>query len=152
MADFVFNIAMGKVSYYAGLPAANDALIAVLIETSGLEADATLKDYDTLSALLAGTSNEPSGGTYARKTLGSVTVTVDDTNDRVDVDCADPVWTALTTTGNAACSKLLICYDGDTTSGTDADIIPLTCHDFSFTPDGTDVTGTVAAAGFFRAS
>jgi hypothetical protein len=74
-------------------------------------------------------------------------VTVDDTNDRTDVDIADQVWTAAT--GNAI-SDLLVAYDPDTTGGTDADLIPLTWHDFSITPDGSDVTATVS--NFYRAS
>lgn len=145
MADFVFNIAKGKVAYYSTLPAANDALIVIPIESSGVESDATLRDYDTVSALLAAANNEQS--TMGRKTITSVTVTVDDANDRVDVDIADQVWTAAT--GNAL-SDLLIAYDPDTTGGTDADLIPLTWHDFSITPDGSDVTATIA--NFYRAS
>jgi len=147
VADFVFNIAKGKVKYYAELPAASDALIVVPIETSGIEADATLKDYDDLSALLAGTSNEQT--TMGRKSITSVTVTVDDTNDRLDVDVADQVWTGAT--GNAI-SALLFCYDNDTGAGTDTSIVPLTKHDFAITPDGSDVTAVIATAGFFRAS
>lgn len=145
MADMVFNIAKGRVAYYATLPAANDALIVIPIESSGVESDATLRDYDTVSALLAAANNEQS--TMGRKTVTSVTVTVDDTNDRVDVDIADQVWTAAT--GNAI-SDLLIAYDPDTTGGTDADLIPLTWHDFAITPDGSDVTATIA--NFYRAS
>lgn len=152
MADFVFNIAKGKVKYYSELAAANDALVVSMIETTGLEADATLKDYDNLSLLYAGTSNEPTGGTYVRKSITSATITVDDVNERVDIDIADQTWTALTTTGNAAVSALVISYDDDTTSGTDANIIPLTKHDFTLTPDGSDVTAVINAAGFFRAS
>ncbi len=145
MADFTFNIAKGRVAYYATLPAANDALIVIPIEASGVESDATLIDYDTVSALLAAANNEQS--TMGRKTITSVTVTVDDSNNRVDVDIADQVWTGAT--GNAI-SDLLIAYDPDTTGGTDADLIPLTWHDFSITPDGSDVTATIA--NFFRAS
>jgi len=145
MADFVFNIAKGKVKYYAELPAANDALVVIPLESSGLEADATLKDYDTVSALLAGTTNEQT--TAGRKTITSVTVTPDDTNDRLDLDFADQTWTALT--GNAI-GALLVAYDPDTTGGTDADLIPLTKHDWAITPDGSDVTATVNV--FFRAS
>src|SRR3954466_4648077 len=143
MADFVFNIAKGKVKYYCELAAANDALVFSMIETTGLEADATLKDYDNLSLLYAGTSNEPTGGTYVRKSITSATITVDDVNERVDIDIADQTWTALTTTGNAAVSALVISYDDDTTSGTDANIIPLTKHDFVLTPDGSDVTAVI---------
>lgn len=35
------------------------------------------------------------GYTAGGKTLGSVTITQDNTNDRAEVDAADPVWTAL---------------------------------------------------------
>lgn len=145
MADFVFNIAKGKVAYYATLPATNDALVIVPLESAGLEADATLKDYDDLAALLAGSSNEQT--TMGRKTVTAVTETVDDTNDRVDVDFADPTWTAAT--GNAV-GALVVCYDPDTTTGTDSTLIPLTKHDFSVTPDGADVSGAVFASGFWR--
>lgn len=145
MADFVFNIAKGKAAYYATLPAANDALIVIPIEASGVESDATLQDYDDVAALLAAANNEQS--TMGRKTITSVTVTVDDTNNRVDVDIADITWTGAT--GNAI-SDLLIAYDPDTTGGTDSSLIPLTWHDFAITPDGSDVTATVA--NFFRAS
>lgn len=142
MADFAFNIAKGRHGYYAGLPAANDALIAVPIETSGLESDATLKDYDTLSALLAAANNEQS--TMGRKTLGSVTSAVNDTTDKWVTDCADVTWTAAT--GNAV-SKLVVCYDPDTTGGTDADLIPLYAYDFVVTPAGGDITATINASG-----
>src|SRR6266498_4308516 len=107
MADFVFNIAKGKIKYYAELPAANDALILVLCDTSGLETDATLKDYDNLSLLMAGTTNEMTFTGYARRTLTGVSVTVDDTNDRTDFDAVDPA--AWTNTGGspAPCSKAI---------------------------------------------
>lgn len=145
MADIVFNIAKGRLAYYASLPAANDALVMVPLESSGLVADATMRDYDTLADILAGASNEQT--TVGRKTLGSVTVTVDDTNDRMNLDAADVVWTAGT--GNAV-GAVVICYDPDTTGGTDADLVPLTKHDVSWTPDGTDFTLTIT--DFARAS
>lgn len=147
MADFVFNIAKGKAGYYAGLPLTNDALIVVPIETSGIESDAILRDYDNLAVLLAGASNEQT--TMGRKTLAGVVATVDDTNDRVDVDATDVIWTAAT--GNPV-SALVICYDPDTTTGTDSDLIPLTKHDFVATPGGGDITAQFAASGFYRAS
>ena len=153
MTDFVFNIAKGKVAQLAknvddGSPA-NSRLIVVPIETTGIEADAALKDHDTLSALLAGTSNEQT--TMGRKTVAAadITITVDDTNERLDIDIADITWTGAT--GNAI-SALVICYDPDNTTGTDADLIPLTKHDFVVTPDGSDVVAQIAAAGFYRAA
>jgi hypothetical protein len=139
MANVVLNVAKGMLGYYASLPAANDAIIAVPIETTGIVTDATMIDYDTLADLLAGASNEQT--TLGRKTLASVTSTVDDTNDRRNMDAADITWTA---TGGNPISAVVLCYDPDTTGGTDADIIPLTKHDCVMTPDGTDFTLTIA--------
>jgi len=145
VGSFTFNIAKGKVGYYAGLPASSDALIAIPIEASGVEADATLIDYDDVATLLAASNNEQS--TMGRKTLASVTWTVNDSSDRGEADCADITWSSAT--GNAI-SDILICYDPDTGAGTDSSLIPLTWHDFSATPDGSDITATVS--DFFRAS
>jgi hypothetical protein len=55
-------------------------------------------------------------------------------------------------TAGGAWSKLLVCYDNDTTAGTDANILPLTYHDFVVTPDGSDIVAVINAAGFFRAT
>lgn len=145
MSNIVFNVALGRVASLAALPAANDALIMVPLESTGLVADSVMRDYDTLADLLAGASNEQT--TVGRKTLSSVTTTVNDTNDRVDVDAADVTWTSPT--GNPV-AAVVICYDPDTTSGTDADLVPLTKHDLTWTPDGNNFTLTVA--DFFRAS
>ena len=78
MANEVFNIVKGRFVHWSTLPAASDALIVVPIETSGLEADNTLNNYDDLQALLAAANNEQT--TMGRKTVSaSVTVTIDDT-------------------------------------------------------------------------
>jgi hypothetical protein len=153
MANIVFNIAKGRVvEFYNRVEnndPANSALILVPIETTGLEADATLIDVDTLTALLAGTTNEQT--TMGRKVLTDADLAAlpapDDTNDRYDVSLPTVTWTAAT--GNAI-SKIAVCYDSDTTTGTDANIIPLTMFDFVITPDGSDVQMTGGV--FFRAS
>jgi hypothetical protein len=152
MANGVFNIAKGRTAYYATLPGANDALIVVLLKASGLEADDTLNNYDTLAALLAAANDEGDFTNYTRKTLGSVTVTVDDTNNRADVDAADITYTAAGGASNNSIAKAIVCYDPDTTGGTDADIIPLTYHDMVFTTDGTDQQITIPTDGFYRAA
>lgn len=145
MADFIFNVAKGRVAYYASLPGTNDALIAIPVESSGVESDAVLKDKDTVTAVFVGATNEQT--TMGRKTLTNVTATVDDANDRVNIDCDDITWSGAT--GNAI-SDILIAYDPDTTTGDDDDLIPLSLHDFVITPDGSDVTATVA--DFIRSS
>jgi len=152
MADIVFNIAKGKVNRYADLPDAADALIVVLLKNAGLEADATLQDYDTLSAILGAANDEADFSGYTRKTLASITVTPDDTNNRQDADAADP--TAYTAAGSSQqIGKLLVVWDGDTGAGTDANIVPLTAHDCLVTFDvGVATTISFAIAGFFRAT
>lgn len=156
MADFVFNIAKGRVTELANRVEANDptnaAFIVALFNTAAT--DATLKDLDTVAAIESDADTaELTGGTYARKILanGTLTITTDDTNDRVDVDFADQTWSGLTS-GGANPTDLLVAYDSDTTAGTDANIIPLTWHDFAVTLDGSDVTAQLATAGFYRAS
>lgn len=153
MANIVFNIAKGRIGEYYNRVKSNDptnaAFILVPIETSGLEADATLIDVDTLAALIAGTTNEQT--TMGRKTLTDADLVAmpapDDTNDRLDLSLPTTTWVAAT--GNAI-SKIAVCYDPDTTAGTDANIIPLTMFDFTATPSGTDIQMTTGV--FFRAA
>lgn len=145
MASIVFNVALGRVASLAALPAANDGLVLVPLEASGLETDAVLRDKDTLADVVAGTTNEQTS--VGRKALAGVTVTVNDTNDRVEVDATDVTWTSPT--GNAI-GAVVICYDPDTTTGTDADLVPLTKHDVAWTPDGNAFT--LSIADFYRAS
>lgn len=159
MADFVFNVALGRgVEFYNNVDNnlfANSALIVLLLATTGLEADATLKDLDTVTALVAGTTNESTNTGYARKVLTDTELSAwapDDTNNRVDLDMSDQTWTGVANDGTGAISKFVVAYDSDTTGGTDANIVPWTCHDFSITPDGSDITAVIATAGFFRAS
>ena len=153
MANIVFNISKGRVKeYYArvkGNDPANSAIIIVPIETSGLEADSVLIDKDDLAAVLSGATNEQT--TMGRKTLADADLAAvaapDDTNDRNECDLPTVTWAAAS--GNAI-SKLLVCYDPDTTGGTDSSIIPLTMFDFVQTPSGADIQMTTGT--FFRAS
>ncbi len=156
MADFVFNIAKGRVAELYNRVDSNDptnsALVVVALVATAT--DAVMRDYDTLSALL-GDANvaEATNTNYARKVLTDTDLSAfapDDTNDRVDLDIPDQTWTGVAAGDNW--TDLVICYDDDTTGGTDANLIPLTLHDFSVTPDGSDITAQINAAGFYRAS
>lgn len=157
MANQVFNIALGRVAELYNRvdlnDPANSALIIVVLATSGIESDAALKDKDDLAAVVLGTTNEVTNTNYARKVLTDADLAAfapDDTNDRVDLDIPDQTWTAVAV--GDGFNDLLVCYDSDTTVGTDANIVPLTMHDFVVTPDGSDITAQIAAAGFYRAS
>lgn len=153
MATVVSNIAKGRVielyDRVKNNDPANSAIILVPLETSGLVSDATLIDYDTLSDCLAGATNEQT--TMGRKTLTDSDLasipTPDDTNDRNERSLPTVTWTAAT--GNAI-SKIAVCYDSDTTSGTDANIVVLTYMDFVVTPSGADIQMT--GGTFIRAT
>ena len=156
MADFVFNIAKGRVAELYDRVDQNDPTNAVLtiVAIVSSATDDTMGDYDTLSALL-GDANvaEATNSGYARIELDDTDLSAlspDDTNNRIDLDIADQTFSAVASGDNW--TDLVICYDPDSTGGTDADLIPLTNHDFSVTPDGSDITAQINAAGFYRAS
>lgn len=159
MANFVFNIAKGRVVELYNRVESNDptnsALVVVALLATGIESDATLADYDTLAAILAAANDEATNTGYARKVLTDSDLAAlpspDDTNNWFQVDIPDQTWTGVAASPGAW-SKILICYDNDTTAGTDSNIIPLTAHDFAVTPDGSDIVMQVDANGFFRAA
>lgn len=155
MANFTFNIAKGRVvELYRrvdiGDPA-NCAIVVVALQAGST--DDALKDCDTLAAVTALTAEVTNTG-YSRKVLTGAdldvfTTGLDDTNNWLDLDIPDQTWSAVAAGANWA--RIVICYDADTTSGTDSDIVPLTCHDFTITPDGSNITAQIDAEGFFRA-
>lgn len=154
-SDFQFNVAKGKMAYYASLPAANDAFVALLLNATGIEADATLKDYTTLQALLAGSSDELTSvnvTNYVRKTLTGVTATVDNTNDWTDVTAAAFTFTSLGGAANQTVGKMLFVYVPDTTAPSDATAVPLLAFAQNFATTGVDETFTPQSPGFFRAT
>lgn len=147
MADGVFNIAKGRPVQMVLDNAAK--FVVILLKAS--EADATLEDYDDVAALLVPAGNTRADFTNAADKTGlTATETVDDTNNWNDVDLPDQTWTAAGGATNNTLTKAIICWDSN--AGADADLIPLTHHDFTPTTDGSDLTMQVAALGFFRAS
>lgn len=157
MANLVFNIALGRVAELYNRVDLNDpaasALIILVLAAAGIETDAVLKDKNDVADLVAGTTNEVTNAGYGRKTLADADIVAfapDDVNDRVDLDIPDQTWTGVA--AGDGWSDLVVAYDNDTAAGTDANIVPLTLHDFAVTPDGSDITAQIAAAGFFRAS
>lgn len=150
MADVVFNIAKGRLAYYADLPGTDDALIAVLLQSGG-QADNVLIDNDTLADVLAGNA-EADFTNYSRQTLTGVSVTVDDLTNVVRIDADDLTWTSAGGATNNTLAKLLICYDPDTTGGDDSEIIPLTAHDVGLTTDGSTIIITLHSDGFAQIS
>jgi len=153
MAHIVCNIALGRIGeLYRRVENGDPStarLVLIPLETSGLASDATLKDYDTVADLLAGSTNEQT--TMSRKTLSATELasvpTPDDGNDRVDYALPAVTWTAAA--GNPV-SKVLVCYEPNNSSPSDSNKIPLTIFDATLNPDGNDAT--LNSGTFFRAS
>lgn len=153
MADIVFNVSKGRVAEFHERVNNNDptnsALIVVPVDV-GATTDATIRDFDTLAAVLAGGVTERTTGGWSRKTLTDAdlaAITTNDTDDRNQAAIIAQTWTGVS---SGTVTDLIICYDPDTTGGADSAIIPLTMHDFAITPDGSDVT--VNAGDYFLAS
>lgn len=146
MSDGVFNISKGAVAEM--VRDGTTKLLVLLLKAN--ETEATLVDYDDVAALLVPAGNTEADATnYARKTDITGTVTVDDSNDRVDVDMPDQTWTALGNGTNNTLTKLITAYEN---AAADATRIPCTHHDFPTLTDGSDVTAQFNSAGFFRAA
>lgn len=124
----------------------------ILIPLSAQGSEAEAQDYDTVTAVLGGTSDEQTGGGWVRKTLTDSELAAlpapNDTDNRYDVAVPSVTWTGPTAGSDT--TGLLIAYDANTGSGTDADLIPLTSHTFTVTADGNDVILNVG--NFFQAS
>ncbi len=145
MANYCFNIAKGRPAALHDAvndnSPANSAIILIPLSAQGSEAEA--QDYDTVAAVLGGTSNEQASGNWSRKTLTDsdiVASVLNDTNNRRDLAIPQVQWTGpAPTTGNDTVG-LLIAYDPDTTGGSDSDLIPISSHTFSVTANGNTVT------------
>ena len=146
MADQVFNISKG--AFVEKIRDAGTNVLVLLLQAN--ESESTLIDRDTVALMLAeaGTT-EATFTNYARKTGITGTITVDDTNDRVDVDIPDQTWTSAGGATNNTLTKLVTAYEE---SAADSGRIPMTHHDFAVTTDGSDITAQVNSAGFGRAA
>lgn len=156
MANGVFNVARGRINELhdrvVNSDPTNAALVLVILKTA--ESDATLIDYDTLGALLAGSNVEADFTNYARIVLTDADLSatsVNDTSDRRTADMGDQTWASAGGASNNTTAKIIICYDSDTTGGTDANLIPLAHYDFVATTDGNNLVAQIGADGYFYA-
>lgn len=146
MADGVFNIAKGAFVEKFRDGAANG--IVMLLKAN--ESESTLIDRDHVSAMLAEAGTTEADFTnYVRKTGLTGTITVDDTNDRVDVDLPDQTWVSAGGATNNTLTKLVVAYEE---SAADTGRVVLTHHDLATTTDGSDLVAQFNAAGFGRAA
>ena len=157
MVEQVFNIALGRIAELYNRVDLNDPANAVfnilILATTGLETDAVLKDLDTVAALVAGTTNEVTNAGYVRKEIIDTDIVAfapDDATDSVKLIIPNQTWTGVA--AGDGWSYYVVAYDSDSTAGTDANIVPLTMHVLTATPDGSDITATIGANGFLEAS
>ena len=150
MADFIFDVARGReVEIYGRVDLndpANSAFKIVVLALVGLEVDSTLRTYQDLATLLAASNNEVTNTGYTRITLTDADLavySVDYSAHLITLPLPTQVYTGVGVGDTWA--KALVTYDSDTTSGTDANIVPISAQDvrlFSapLSPNGGDVT------------
>lgn len=132
MTDIAFTIAKGReVEFYNRVlnnDPANAVLVLVLLD-DGSTID-QLGDQDTLADVLATGYDEIGNTGYARIVLDQADLaswTPDDTNNRVDLGLGVQVFP--TVSAGDIIDVGVVCYDSDSTGGTDSGIIPITAHE-----------------------
>lgn len=144
MASSSFNISKGReVEFYNRVftnDPANSALIMLVLAVGGDDIY-TLRDYDTVSALLAGPSAEVTNTGYGRITLTNadlVAWTPNDTDNNVLLTL--PLQTFATISAGTIWDIVVLAYDPDTTAGTDTTLVPIAAHELRI--DGTAIPPT----------
>jgi hypothetical protein len=120
----------------------------VLLQSTGLQVDATLETYQFLSQLLTAGNAEATFTNYSRQVLSgtSITVTVNTSTGVTTVDISDQVWTAAGGATNNTLGALITCYRPSVAS-TDSSVLLLTKHDFATTTTGGNLTASIASIG-----
>jgi len=159
MSALVFDYGLGRgIEFYNRVKSADPstaAFVIVLLASSGLESDATLRVKTSLSALVSGTTNEATNTGYARKVLVAADLASlpnpDTTNHWWQVTLANQTWTSVANDGTGAIAKGVLCYRPATGSA-DSAIIPVVMSDFAVTPTGGDITTVIDSNGVLRAA
>lgn len=149
MSDVAFNISKGReVEFYNRVDTndpVNSALIMMILATGSVGGINGLVDFDTFAAILAGGYTQVTNVGYARKTLTDASLSVwspDDTNNRVVLTL--PLQTFTTISAGTNWDIVIVGYDDDTTSGTDANIVPISASELrvngtAMVPAGDDL-------------
>ena len=155
MAGIVFNYCKGEsVEKFRDSSAKGIVLLLRTVPTNDVLRD--LGSTDKFETVFEGTilgllvvANEANFTNYARKTGITGTITVDDTNERTDLDLPDQTWIAAGGIVNNTLQKLVVAYED---GAQDAERKLLTFHDFPVITNGGDVTARFNSSGFFRAN
>lgn len=130
MVATIPNISKGRINQYASKVANNDpansALVIVLLQGALVSTIDELRDLDTLAAILL-IETECDFTNYDRIVLTDADVndpTPDDVGNSQSFDIADQSILAAGGVADNNVGGAVICYDPDSTVGTDADLIP----------------------------
>lgn len=137
MATLVYNTGKEQI-LNGGIDLDTNTIKAMLVGT-GYTEDA---DHDYVADLSA---NESAGTNYVRKTL-TITITKDDTNDRVVVDATDVTWTAL---GADVGTVYGVVIFKDTGNDATSPLIYFGKFSTAYVSNGADLTLVFAALGLF---
>lgn len=152
MGNGIASYAKGRFIQWSTVSAGSDAILVILLQASGLVADATLKNYATLSALFAGGNLEATFTNYSRKVFTSgLTITVSTGASTATLSMANYTWSASGGALNNTLGKLITAYR-PTPSSTDAQCVPMTYHDCTATTTGSDLLVSIAGTGLALAS
>lgn len=126
----------------AGASAVKLGLLAGASTPAAIDTEAEFQDLNTVGELLALTAvDEPTGGWYARASLTRSAASEDDTNNRVNMDASNVVFSSAT-----AGETIYGAYWYDATTDTN-DTTRLVCGLILFTPvptNGSDLTLTIS--------
>lgn len=125
----------------AGATAIDLGLLVGSSVPAAIDTEAEVQDLNTVAELLALTGvDEPTFGSYVRKDLSRTNAAEDDTNNRVNLDCANVTWTAA-----AAGESIYGAFWWDATTDTN-DTTRELCGVITFTAvplNGSDFTLTI---------
>jgi len=143
VASFVYNIfkqrlALGTTIWNAA-PASGDTMKIALTET-------VLSDPDPDNVTAALTGGAEYDGSYSRTQVSGQSVTLNDTNDRAELDASDTTVSAVGADGTDKVEGVLLYHDVD---GTDGNAVPIAFFDLAtgFYGNGSDVTFTWDSTG-----
>lgn len=156
MADGAFN-EFGRGS---AIEIANDGAVTgekdvfMVLLLKKVEVDSLLNNHSKVSELLLSSGNTEANFTnYERKLRLLATVTVDDTNDRADLDLPDQTWISaggLLDPQNNDLKKVIIAWNKGLDGTDPVGMLLITFHDLTTTTNGGDLEIRFNASGFFR--
>lgn len=123
-----------------------DAMVLHLVQATTLPSDAQLRDYTDLGNAITGGGGVAvvlcSAAGYTRKDItttggGGSNITTNTGLDRKELDYPTQTWSGVA--AGQTIAKLFHGYDDDISSGTNANVLPISWHDLDFVLDGNDV-------------